>query len=79
MTVYELIQQLANYDPDKEVQFKLVSDFDTYVDATFDRENEEDVQEVKVTVCFDDNLDFDYIDSGVYGREKDKVFINLEY
>lgn len=42
MTVYELIQELSRYDADTEVNFHVKADFDTDVDAEFDRDNEND-------------------------------------
>lgn len=61
MTVYELIQELSQYNADTEVKFNFKGDFETDVQATFDRSNEDDEQEVTVKVEFDDNLDYDNI------------------
>ena len=36
MTVYELIQELSNYNADTEVRFKVNAEFDTYVESLFD-------------------------------------------
>lgn len=38
MTVYELIQELSQYKADTEVIFKVNAEFDTDVEAEFDRE-----------------------------------------
>lgn len=37
MTVYELIQELSNYNADTEVRFKVNAEFDTDVEAEFAR------------------------------------------
>ena len=61
MTIYELIQELSKYDADTEVKFHLKGSFDTNVVAEFDRENEDDTQEVTVTAEIDDDWDYDNI------------------
>lgn len=43
MKVYELIQELSRFKADTEVNFHLKADFDTDVDAEFDRDNEDDI------------------------------------
>ena len=78
MTVYELVQELVQYDADAEVRFNVRGqmDFDTL--AEFDREDENDQQEVTVTVDIDDRFEFDYIKE--YTKSKPKMIeINLEY
>lgn len=78
MTVYELVQELVQYDADAEVRFNVKGkmDFDTF--AEFDREDENDQQEVTVTVDIDDRFEFDYIKE--YTKAKPKMIeINLEY
>lgn len=78
MTVYELIQELSNYNADTEVRFKVSAEFNTDVEAEFDREDENDIQEVTVTAEFDDNVDFDDISD--HEREyRPYIEINLEY
>lgn len=80
LTVYELIQELAKYRPETEVKFHVKADFDTDVSATFDRSNEDDVQEVTVTAEFDDDVDYDDIsdrERGFYGSPY--IQIDLTY
>ena len=78
MTVYELIQELAQFDANAEVNFKVRAKFDTDVIAEFDRNNEDDEQEVLVMAEFNDYVDFDGIEPGMrYSQEE--VTINLEY
>lgn len=79
MTVYELIQELSQYDADTEVKFHCEAEFDTDVEAEFDRENEDDTQEVTVTAEFDDNVDFNYISDYERDRYRPYIEINLEY
>lgn len=78
MTVYELVQELVQYDADAEVRFNVKGemDFDTF--AKFDREDENDQQEVTVTVDIDDVFEFDYIRDWTKTKPK-MVEINLEY
>ena len=59
MKVYELIQELSQYKADTEVEFHVKETFDTDVEAEFDRDNENDTQEVTVTAEFDEDVDFD--------------------
>ncbi len=79
MTVYELIQELSQYNADTEVRFKVNAEFDTDVEAEFDREDENDTQTVTVIAGFDDNVDFNDISD----HERDicgpYIEINLEY
>ena len=78
MTVYELIQELSNYNADTEVRFKVNAEFDTDVEAEFDREDENDIQEVTVTAKFDDYVEFDDISDYERGLMP-SIEINLEY
>ena len=78
MTVYELIQELSNYNADTEVRFKVNAEFNTDVEAEFDREDENDIQEVTVTAEFDDNVDF-YDISDNEREYRPYIEINLEY
>ena len=79
MKVYELIQELSQYKADTEVKFHVKTTFDTDVEAEFDREDENDIQEVTVTAEFDDYVDFD----DIYDHERDRyrpcIEISLEY
>lgn len=59
MTVYNLIQSLASYPADSEVLFHLEKEFSADVEAEFDRENEDDTQEVTVDIDFEDDVEFD--------------------
>lgn len=80
ITVYELIQELSKYRAETEVRFHAKEEFDTDVEAEFDRENEDDTQEVTVTAEFDGDLEFD--DIGDYESPlyvKPHIQINLSY
>ena len=84
MTVYELIQELSQYNADTEVKFHCEAEYDTDVEAEFDRENEDNTQEVTVTASFDDEVDFDGIDdyesgSKRYWNGRPHIVINLLY
>lgn len=57
MTVYELIQVLSQYKADTDVRFKVNAKFYTDVEAEFDREDENNTQEVNVNVEFDDYVE----------------------
>lgn len=77
MTVYELIQELSQYNADTEVKFHCESEYDTDVEAEFDRENESNTQEVTVTANFDDDVVFEDIDD--YESVHKRIVINLSY
>lgn len=84
MTVYELIQELSNYNADTEVRFNFKGDFEADVKATFDRSSEDDEQEVTAKVEFDDNLDYENISDcqSMYSRTWQKepyIVVNLSY
>lgn len=76
MTVYELIQKLTNYEGNTEVGFHVQAEFSTDVKAEFDREDENNTQEVTVDAVFDEDVDFDDIDDFSNNRY---IVINLEY
>lgn len=80
MTVYELIQELSWYKADTEVRFHVDASIDVDVEATFNREEENDTQEVTVTADIDDDFEFedisDYEDAHYGGKY---IQINLEY
>ncbi|MFR1251552.1 MAG: hypothetical protein ACLSCZ_11015 [Ruminococcus sp.] len=78
MKVYELIQQLSKFNADTEVEFHVKAKFDADVEAEFDRDDEDDTQEVTVTVEFNDDVDFCDIDNNE-GSICPNVTINLEY
>lgn len=76
MKVYELIQELARFNADSEVTFHVDATRTMDVEAEFDREEENNVQDVTVDAEIDDDFDFDY----TYGREdsaRPSVTINL--
>lgn len=76
MKVYELIQELAQYDADTEVRFHIDTSLDVHAD--FDRDNENDTQEV--TVDIDEDFEFDDIDDHENTRYGNKyIQINLTY
>ena len=80
MTVYELIQELAKYNPDTRVDFHVIAEFETDVEAEFNREIEDDIQEVTVDAKFDDDVDFEDIDDHESNRSGEKyIQINLSY
>lgn len=80
MTVYELIQELAKYNPDTRVDFHVIAKFETDVKAEFNREIEDDIQEVTVDAKFDDDVDFEDIDDHESNRFGEKyIQINLSY
>lgn len=72
MTVYELIQKLAQYEPNTKVLFHVNAEFSTEVEADFDRENDEDTQKVTVDVEFDDDVELDDIED-----RENKVFHDI--
>lgn len=78
MRVYELIQELSRYSADTEVKFHVNAKYSTDIEAEFDRDSEDDVQEVIVDVEFDDDVEIEEIDD-----RENKVFrdivINLKY
>ena len=79
MTVYELIQELSKFDADTQVNFHVKADFDTDVDAEFDRNNEDDIQTVTVTAGFDEDVDFDDITDNENWKFNPKITIELIY
>lgn len=79
MTVYELIQKLSQFKADTKVEFHVKAKFDTDVEAEFDKNNDDDTQEVTVTAEFDENVDFTDIDDNERGIYHPNVTINLEY
>lgn len=84
MKVYELMQELSQYNADTEVKFHCNAEYETDVEAEFDRENENNVQEVTVTATFDDDVDFDDIDdhepmSKGTLQGKSYIVVNLSY
>lgn len=79
MTVYELIQELTNYKGDTEVRFHVQAEFSTDVKAEFDREDENNTQEVTVDAGFDEDVDFYDIDDFSDSRYSPRIVINLEY
>ena len=79
MTVYELIQELSKFDADTEVEFHVNAKFNTDVEAEFDRENEDDTQEVTVTAEFDEDVDFYEINDNEGRIYRPSITINLEY
>ena len=80
MTVYELIQELSQYNADTEVRFHVDTSIDVDVVATFNREDENDTQEVTVTADIDNDFEFEDISDYEHGRYGSKhIQINLEY
>lgn len=79
MKVYELIQELSGFKADTEVNFHLKTDFDTDVDAEFNRDNEDDIQTVTVTARFDEDVDYDGIKDNENSRYNPNITIELFY
>ncbi len=79
MKVYELIQELSRFKADTEVNFHIKADFDTDVDAEFDRDNEDDIQTVTVTAGFDENIDYDGIKNNENHGYNPNITIELIY
>lgn len=80
MTVYELIQELSQYKAETEVRFHVDAQLDVDVEAKFDRNNEEDTQEVTVTADIDEDFDFDDISDYENSRYGNRfIQINLTY
>lgn len=81
MKVYELIQELSQYKADTEVRFHVNAEMDIDVKAEFDRENEDDVQEVTVKAEIDEDFDFDDIADyeNKYKWLNPNITINLTY
>lgn len=78
MTVYELIQELAQYDADAEIKFNVKGNLDFDTVAEFDRESEDDEQNVTVNVDLDDR--FEFARTKDWTRTKPKIVeIQLEY
>lgn len=77
MTVYEMIQKLSKYNADDEVEFHVKAEFSADVEAEFDRDNENDMQEVKVDTEFDEDVNLDEIRQPYWA--KNKVIIDLKY
>lgn len=78
VTVYELIQELSKYNADDEVEFHLKDKMTFDTKADFDRNNEEDAQEVTVDIDIDEDFQYDSVRLDAYGKYR-KVFIDLEY
>ena len=80
MTVYELIQELAQFKPDTEVTFHVEAKMDLDVEAEFDRSNEDDTQDVTVEADIDENFDYEDITNheSSYYHDKEAI-INLTY
>lgn len=80
MTVYELIQELSQFDADTEVEFHVNAEFNTDVEAEFDRNDENDIQEVTVTAEFDEDVGFyDISDYESFKYGDPHIQINLTY
>lgn len=78
MRVYELIQELSRYSADTEVKFHVNAKYSTDIEAEFDRESEDDAQEVTVDVEFDDDVKIEEIEDRENRAFRD-IVINLKY
>lgn len=74
MTVYKLIQELAQCNANAEVIFDAKIEYSDNLPATFDRDDENDEQDVLVDINFRDCLEFDEIRDSL-----DEVTIKLCY
>lgn len=79
MKVYELIQELSNYKADTEVEFHVKARMDIDVKATFNREDEDDEQNVTVEADIDEHFEFDDITDNERSVFRPNITINLEY
>lgn len=77
MTVYEMMQELAKYKANDEVIFHVTAEYSADVEAEFDREKENDTQEVTVETKFDEDVDF--INIGLRHWDKGKAVVYLKY
>lgn len=78
MTVYEMIQELSKYKADTEVRFHIEANFDTDIEALFDRKNESDTQSLVANVTFDDYVSFDEMRRSYYNNDNE-ITIDLKY
>lgn len=78
MTVYEMIQELSKYKADTEVRFHVEANFDTDIEALFDRKNESDTQSLVANVTFDDYVSFDEMRRSYYHNDNE-ITIDLKY
>ncbi len=69
MTVYELIQELAQYDADDEIEFRAELEFDCDVDVDLGGEETQTVE-----AEFDDTVSLDEV-----RHSSHTVYIDLEY
>lgn len=79
MTVYELIQELSQYSADTEVEFHCEAVYDTDVEAEFNRNYDDDIQEVTVSAEFDEDVSYDGIQECKLIRGTQYIVINLKY
>lgn len=77
MTVYELIQELSKYNADDEVEFHVKAKYSDYIEAEFDRDNEDDIQEVTVDLDFDEDVEYDGMMQKYW--DKNTVVVDLKY
>lgn len=78
MTVYDLIQELSQYSADTEVEFHCEAVYDTDVEAEFNRNYDDDIQEVTVSAEFDEDVSYDGIEYKSTIRTP-HITINLKY
>lgn len=79
MTVYDLIQELSQYNADTEVEFHCKAVYDTDVEAEFDRDDEDDIQEVTVSAEFDEDVSCDGIHECKSVIGTPHIVIDLKY
>ena len=76
MTVGRMMKNVSGFNADDEVRFQFSGNFEADVTAEFDRNDENDEQEVTVEVNFSDTLTFDDIHKKYF---EDEVYIDLTY
>ena len=79
MKVYELIQELAKYNANTEVNFHVRAKLDIDTEATFNRDNEDDTQNVTIEADIDDDFAFEDITDNEKSMYHPNITINLEY
>lgn len=72
-----MIQELTRYKANDEVIFHVTAEYTADAEVEFDRENENDIQEVAIDTKFDEDVDF--INIGLRRWDKSKTVVYLKY
>lgn len=75
----KIVRNKSQYDADTEVEFHCDAVYDTDVEAEFDREDEDDIQEVTVSAEFDEDVSYDGIHECKLVMGIPHITINLKY